>query len=235
MNTTISSPPSRRGKLHEKIADGLRELITSGGLKPGDRLPPERKLAEIFHVSRNSVREAIRILEDKQIIVCKPGSGTFVADMDGEDLLEAMADVFERQRTKLKEVLELRQVLEPGVAGLAAKRITPAALEVLSGIISRQEEMLARGKKGQRELDLLFHQTLVEATGNSVLAAVLDTIGEKIRETRSDSLQSGQRTRQSIAAHKRILTALKAGDSQQAFKEMELHLRTLRSTLDALH
>jgi GntR family transcriptional repressor for pyruvate dehydrogenase complex len=181
------------------------------------------------------VREAIRILEDKQIIVCKPGSGTFVADMDGEDLLEAMADVFERQRTKLKEVLELRQVLEPGVAGLAAKRITPAALEVLSGIISRQEEMLARGKKGQRELDLLFHQTLVEATGNSVLAAVLDTIGEKIRETRSDSLQSGQRTRQSIAAHKRILTALKAGDSQQAFKEMELHLRTLRSTLDALH
>ncbi len=233
MNNT--PPHSQKAKLHDLITSRLRELIRDGKLKPGDRLPPERKLAELFQVSRNSVREAIRILEDKQIIHCRPGSGTFVADIDGESILEAMTDAFESQRTKLEQILEFRQVLEPGVARLAARRISPAALNTLAEIIRNQEEILFRGEGNQRELDLLFHQTLVEATGNRVLSTVLDTIGEKIRETRSDSLLSERRARQSIAAHKRIFAALEAGDSRRAGKEMERHLKTLRSTLVTLH
>ncbi|HKK33773.1 MAG TPA: FadR/GntR family transcriptional regulator [Desulfomicrobiaceae bacterium] len=233
MNNTPQN--SQKAKLHELITSRLRKLIRDGKLKPGDRLPPERKLAELFQVSRNSVREAIRILEDKQILHCRPGSGTFVADIDGESILEAMTEAFESQRTKLEQILEFRQVLEPGVARLAARRISPAALKTLAEIIRKQEEILFRGEENQREMDLLFHQTLVEATGNRVLSTVLDTIGEKIRETRSDSLQSERRARQSIAAHKRIFAALEAGDSGLAAKEMEHHLLTLRSTLDTLH
>ena len=235
MKNTTPAPPRKTGiKLHEQITVRLRELITNGELKPGDRLPPERTLAQLFHVSRNSIREAIRTLENKQVLICRPGSGTFVADLDGEEMLKVMSEAFKRQRTKLEEILEFRQVLEPGVARLAAARISQDSLAELETIISRQEAALGNDLSALTEMDLLFHQTLIEATENSVLAAVLDTIGEKIRETRSDTLQSETRARRSIEAHKQILAALRQRDGDLAAREMELHLSTLRSIIDAL-
>ena len=213
-----------RTRLHERITAQVRELISSGELKPGDRLPPERKLAELFHVSRNSVREAIRTL----------GSGTFVADLDKEDMLRAMSEAFERQQTNLEEILELRQILEPGVARLAAQRISNSSLASLEKVIDRQEAALDADADEVTRMDLLFHQTLIDATGNTTLASVLDTIGEKIRDTRSETLQNEARARRSIEAHRKILTALKKRDGDLAAREMEDHLSTLRSIIDAL-
>ena len=223
-----------RTRLHERITAQVRELISSGELKPGDRLPPERKLAELFHVSRNSVREAIRTLQDKQILISRPGSGTFVADLDKEDMLRAMSEAFERQQTNLEEILELRQILEPGVARLAAQRISNSSLASLEKLIDRQEAALDADADEVTRMDLLFHQTLIDATGNTTLASVLDTIGEKIRDTRSETLQNEARARRSIEAHRKILTALKKRDGDLAAREMEDHLSTLRSIIDAL-
>ena len=116
--------PARRKRLHEEIVGQIRTLIDEGELKSGDKLPPERRLAELFGVSRHCLREAIRALEQQRIVTCRLGDGTYVLSGSEENLIEPFAEVIEQRREKLREILELRRLIEPQIASLAAVNAT---------------------------------------------------------------------------------------------------------------
>src|SRR5881396_1311475 len=112
--------PIKSTRIYEEIVRQVKQMIAEGRLKSGDRLPPERDLAEKFVVSRSSVREALRALESLGLVEIRPGEGTFVREVSVESLIEPLALMMVSQRGALAELFEARRLLEPGIAALAA-------------------------------------------------------------------------------------------------------------------
>src|SRR5438034_8720601 len=111
--------PIKSTRIYEEIVRQVKAMIADGKLKGGDRLPPERDLAEKFVVSRSSVREALRALESLGLVEIRPGEGTFVREVSVESLIEPLALMMVSQRGALAELFEARRLLEPGIAALA--------------------------------------------------------------------------------------------------------------------
>ena len=130
-------------KLHEQIVEQVQLLIEKGRLKHGDQLPPERELASIFKVSRHTVREAIRILEQKKILKSRPGSGTYIILEDESSVVELLARAIFREKNSLSEIFQFRELLKPQIAGLAAQNATQKDISVLDDILNRQKKSLA--------------------------------------------------------------------------------------------
>src|SRR5215472_3422191 len=122
MSEVLGVRQVRRTRVYHEIVDQIRELIADGRIKPGDRLPPERELAELFKASRNSVRDAIRVLEQMGLTESRQGDGTYVRSVSAEDLAEPLALIVLQSRTQMRELLEVRRVLEPALAEFAAER-----------------------------------------------------------------------------------------------------------------
>src|ERR671926_1375446 len=138
--------PVKRSRIYEHIVDQIRALIREGRWTPGDQIPPERELAERFRVSRTSVREALRALEMQGVIESRQGGGTFVRTADTEALVPPLAAAILRGQRELAEVLEVRELIEPGIARLAATRATPEHVSELEQILERQRECIAAGR-----------------------------------------------------------------------------------------
>src|SRR6267142_105801 len=117
--------PIKSTRIYEEIVRQVKQLIAEGRFKSGDRLPPERELAEKFVVSRTSVREALRALESLGLIDIRPGEGTFVREVSIDALVGPLALLMTSQREAIGELFEARRVLEPAIAALAASRATP--------------------------------------------------------------------------------------------------------------
>ena len=179
-------------KLHEQIVNQVQALIEKGRLKHGDQLPPERELASIFKVSRHTVREAIRILEQKKILRSRPGSGTFIILEDESSVVEFMARAIFREKNTLSEIFQFRELLEPQIAGLAARNATQKNISVLEDILEKQKQELGNTIES-KELDEKFHLTLAKATGNSVLFQVVELFGHILLKSRHEDSQSPYR------------------------------------------
>jgi len=214
-------------KLHEQIVEQVQLLIEKGRLKHGDQLPPERELASIFKVSRHTVREAIRILEQKNILRSRPGSGTFIILEDESSVVEFMARAIFREKNTLSEIFQFRELLEPQIAGLAAQNATKKNISVLEDILERQKKELGNTVES-KELDEKFHLALAKATGNSVLFQVVELFGHILLKSRHEDSQSSHRNRLSIEGHKKILDAIKDADSKAANELMASHLHAIR-------
>ena len=212
-----------RAKLHEQIVSQVEGLIESGRLNVGDQLPPERKLADIFKVSRHSVREAIRILEQKQILKSRPGSGTFVVTGDESSLVEYLADSFRRRKSKLYEIFQFRRMLEFQVAALAAQNRSAENIGEIDR--ARQAYEAVEGHpKSLKEKDRHFHLALARATGNSVLAQIMERLTHLLDESRGELSQGIARHRVSIRGHARIAAAIRRRDADAAHHAMNTHL-----------
>jgi GntR family transcriptional repressor for pyruvate dehydrogenase complex len=213
----------RKTKVYHEIVDQIRELIAAGRIKPGDRLPPERELAELFKASRNSVRDAIRVLEQMGLIESRQGDGTYVRSVSAEDLAEPLALMLLQSRTQMRELWEVRRVLEPALAEFAASRITEEELGELEAILQAQTRKVEAGATALEE-DIAFHYGIAEAARNTVMLRTLDTLVDLLRQSRERSLQQHDRPAFSLAGHKRILTALRRRDPDGARAEMLRHL-----------
>ncbi len=134
-----SLEPVRSTRIYEEIVRQIRILIADGHLKSGDRLPPERDLAERFRVSRTSVREAMRALESRGLIGIRPGEGAFVREVSVEALVEPLALVILAQRETIADLYEARRLLEPPIAGLAARRASPEEVADMTRILDEQK------------------------------------------------------------------------------------------------
>jgi GntR family transcriptional repressor for pyruvate dehydrogenase complex len=208
----------RRVRLHEEIVIQLAELIRQGQLQPGDRLPPERELADRFGVSRSSVREALRILELHGLVARRPGTGTVIASGTPQGLIRSLTQL------ALHDIIELRLIVEPAVAALAAERASPADISRLEDILREQEAQIQRGETGAAA-DAAFHLAIAQATHNRALVRLAEALAEILAVSRDPCVQTPQRSRLSLQSHRQILGAIKGGSPAAARQAMEDHIR----------
>ena len=220
---------ARSRRVHEEIVARIGKMIADGELRTGDRLPPERRLAETFRVSRHSVREALRALEEKGLVRSHVGDGTYVLDREEQSLVEPLARAIGLGVDKLREIFEFRKLLEPQVAALAAAAASTEDLAALGDLLKKQRA--ATTSEERAAMDHAFHLALARATGNAVVLAVFEQLGELLGESRSESLQSRARQIASLQTHERILRALWQGDAELAGREMREHLEEIERTV----
>jgi len=218
----------RKERRYEQVAEQIQKLIAQGTLKPGDRLPPERELATRFGVARSSIRDAVRTLEVMGILEPRQGAGTVVRDLSADSLVVPLATVLVRKRELVSELLDVRRMLEPGLAARAAKNATPDEVMELEDILRRQAEKLRRGEPSIEE-DSEFHYVIGKAARNSVVLKVLDVLMDLLRESRARSLQAPGRPERSYDGHMRVLRAIKRRDPEAAEKAVRKHLEEIES------
>jgi GntR family transcriptional repressor for pyruvate dehydrogenase complex len=222
----------RKTKVYHEIVEQIKELIAAGRIKPGDRLPPERELAELFKASRNSVRDAIRVLEQMGMIDSRQGDGTYIRSVTADEVTAPLALCLLQSRTQMRELWEVRRVLEPPLAEAAAARITAEELDELEAILDVQQRKVEVGLLALEE-DAAFHYGIARAAGNHVMLHVMDTLVDLLRQSRERSLQQGDRPIFSHAGHERILAALRQRDPAAARTEMLHHLREVEERVFA--
>jgi GntR family transcriptional repressor for pyruvate dehydrogenase complex len=209
------------------IIERIREMIRRGELAPGDRLPPERSLAEAFGVSRGSLRQAFQALAERHILESRQGHGTYLlTDLDTTVAGDAILDVMSDQQAILHDVIEFRHIIEPEIAALAVQRATPAAIDRLKVLVCDQQRALLAGQEDD-PFDAAFHQQLVTMTGNSVLQQVMQAIQTIVDKSRANWLQSRERRQMSIEGHLRIIDALEKNEINGARQAMQEHIATI--------
>jgi GntR family transcriptional regulator, transcriptional repressor for pyruvate dehydrogenase complex len=215
----------RRDKIYEGVAKQIERLILKR-LKPGDKLPSERELAETLGVSRSSIRDAIRSLELMGMVEPRQGAGTIVREISSESLVNPLANAIKHKKELIAELLDFRKMIEPQLAALAAERGSSAQFAEMEEILDRQDDKLRRGESAIVE-DSEFHYAIALASGNSVVLKVLDTLMDLLRDSRERSLQIEGRPQKSLAGHRRILVALKRKDPVAASTAMRQHIENV--------
>jgi len=212
----------RRNKVYEEVAKQIERLILKK-LKPGDKLPSERELAEMLQVSRSSIRDAIRGLELMGLVEPRQGAGTIVRELSAESVVNPFANSLKHQRDQVSELLDFRKMLEPPLAARAATHATDDEIAEMQEILQRQETKMALGEAAIAE-DTEFHYSIALASGNTVVLKVLDVVMDLLRDTRARSLQVAGRPEKSLKGHRRILAAIKRHDAEAAKDAMRRHL-----------
>ena len=217
--------PAPGEALIEVVAAHLETVVREAGLRPGDRLPPERYLAAALGVSRGTVREALRELELKGLVERRQGAGTVVADPDpggiGDDLIGRLdADA----RTWV-EVMDLREAIEVPIAERAARYATRSDLRRLAAVLDEMEG--ARDAARYAELDARFHRLVAEASHNPLLVKVVEFTSRWLELTRRSRLQSARRRARWLEGHRAVYAAIARGDPGGAAAAMREHIRTI--------
>lgn len=225
LNDTPPSPPVRPRR-YQKLSERLRQFMAENHFRDGDKLPPERALAESFGVSRNSVREAIHALAERGLLESRHGDGTYVRVPDMEPLKNAILEAVDSEGHMFDEVMEYRRILEPAVAELAALRRTPEQLDRLKIIAcDQQRRILIDGDDG--ELDAQFHLYLAECSGNKLLSSTMALLNEHYANGRTSDLRDESWHKFSVASHLRIIDALERQSAEDCRKAVEEHLDTI--------
>ncbi|WP_369639037.1 FadR/GntR family transcriptional regulator [Nocardia sp. JMUB6875] len=223
---TASIPPLRRRahSVSSEVAAHLEGLITSGELRAGDRLPSERELAANMNVSRSSLRQAMFELESKKLIERRQGKGSTVSETPRR--AGDLADGLGALDIELGYALELRDLVEPRIAELAAVRAVESNLLALDEVLTRSNETLSPSES--LRLDIEFHTLLAHAAQNPLLVTLCTMTTDWTRRTRTLSHRSRHGRRLSLDGHHRIYEAVAAHDSAAAAAAMAQHLREVR-------
>lgn len=214
----------KRARLYEEVMVQLAELIRRGQLRPGDRLPAERELAERLHVSRATVREALRVMQLQGLLESRHGAGNFIALGSAERLQLAL------NHLALQDIFELRMLIEPSIAALAAQRATPQDLAHLERLLHEQQKLIQR-EQSTVKVNIAFHSSLAEATHNRALLQLGAELIKVLSPSRAARTQSEQRAQRSLVSHRRIAEAVKARNAAEARHAMEEHLRIVEAVL----
>ena len=221
--TDASLVAARPRRSYNKLSERLRRFMAEGKFRDGDRLPPERALAETFGVSRSSVREAIRALAEKGLLESRHGDGTYVRVPDMEPLRSALLEAVDSEGLMFDEVTEYRRIVEPAIAELAALRRTPEQLDRLK-IIACDQQRRVLAEEDDGDLDARFHLTLAECTGNRLLAATMERLNAIYAKGRTPELRDAAWRQFSVSSHLRIIDALERRSPEEARKAAEDHI-----------
>ena len=215
---------SNPGRLHGSIARTLGVAIVSGRHVPGEILNNEIDASEDLNVSRSAYREAIRILAAKGLVESRPKTGTRVSPRARWNLLdpEVLAWFFEAEPSEafLKGLFELRMIVEPAAAALAAERRDEAQLEHMREALIRMQQYTLATEQGQAA-DRDFHDSVLEATGNAALFSLSSSIGAAVRWTTIFKQRKGDLPRDPMPDHWKVFDAIAAGRPDQARQAME--------------
>jgi GntR family transcriptional repressor for pyruvate dehydrogenase complex len=230
LGKTTMFKPVKKTRIHEEIVFKIKDMIEQGKLITGDQLPTERELAEAFKVSRPSVREALRALESQGFLVSRQGDGTYVSQQPIELLIEPFASVILKEKYDQLELFEMRRLMEPQLAYLAAERATPAEIAEMEQLVNVQEQELNSDEPGPTP-EKTIHDLLFKAAKNKILISIMDSLMDSLAESRDKYLQLEGRPQKSLARHRDILAAVKIGDGELAAKIMREHLEETESML----
>jgi GntR family transcriptional regulator, transcriptional repressor for pyruvate dehydrogenase complex len=234
---TVTAGRRSRGGVTDDAIERIRERIASGTWGPGTRLPREADLAKQLGLSRNSLREAVRALSLARVLEVRRGDGTYVSSLEPDELLEPTLSATHllRGRTVL-ELFEVRRMLEPQAAAMAALRVDD---DVMHDLRTELDRMVAAGDHAEDlvDADAAFHDVIARAPGNGVLRALLRSLSTSTVRAR---LWHGIADRGALDLardeHARIYEAIAAGDADLARAAALLHIVTnetwLREHLD---
>jgi GntR family transcriptional repressor for pyruvate dehydrogenase complex len=216
-------------RLYEQIVQQIEESIRTKALKEGDQLPPERELAHQFGVSRTAVREAVKALRGKGLVEAYPGRGTFITNQTSDSLKQSLDRVVKLDEPEgAARLTEVREILEPEIAALAASRANEDDLKAMREAIGVMEEA-RRDADAFIEADLDFHLALADATANPLILSLVDPIIALLRENRMRTYYVDGGPERGQYHHKRILEAIEHRDPRGAREAMRAHLRQVRS------
>ncbi|HEY3345479.1 MAG TPA: GntR family transcriptional regulator [Anaerolineaceae bacterium] len=226
-------------RIFEQAVEQIRELISSGALAVGEKLPAEQELSRQLGVSRSSVREALRVLEAEGSIEIRRGSGAFIATRPPLNRRqgELLSWLAQREET-IEQVLEVRETIETLTASLAAGAIAPEALVELRGIVSQQAR-LSQSLNGAEDagfadlarLDALFHLAVSSASGNDIAHEIISHLIPAFNESNKAMLYLGGRAQKMESEHRAILAALEAHDAAAAGSSMRTHIQQVRKEI----
>ena len=220
----------------DEAIEKLREMILSGRLKPGDRLPREADLATSLGLSRSSLREAVRALSLVRILDVRQGDGTYVSSLAADSLLDALSFIVEfHHDASVLELLEVRRILEPAASARAAVRIDDASLASLEEILDRSTPDSAVEELVRNDVE--FHRAIAVASGNTVLASLIESLSGPTQRARvwRGITQEGALAR-TLAEHRSIFGAIRAHDPELARTWATVHIAGvedwIRTTLE---
>ena len=213
-------PRLTRTRLYEQVAEQITTWIRSNGLAPGDRLPPERELAQRLGVSRATLSQALVALEVIGVVHVRHGDGTVLAEAPGP---RRIVEAIRAHAHRLPEIIDTRDALETKIAALAASRRTAEDLVRIDEAIDEMARDVEAGGRGV-EGDERFHGAVTAAAHSLLLARLMDEIRDLIRETRIESLSQPGRPADSLVGHRAIADAIRSGDPEAASAAMHAHV-----------
>jgi len=218
----------RTSRLYEQIVQQIEESVLNGSLKPGDQLPAERDLAQRLGVSRTAVREAVKTLREKGLVEAYSGRGTFVTDGTSQAARQSF-DLMVKigQQEGSPHLAELRLILEPGIAAMAAERVKDEDLTAMRDAVAVMERS-QKDPEAYIEADLDFHLALAEAVANPLILSLIDSIVGLLREQRIKIFNVEGGPQRGQFHHKRILEAMERRDPEMARSAMRAHLEQVR-------
>lgn len=224
-----------RRRLYQQVADDLERLIVEGRYRPGMRLPSEHRLAQQYDVSRNVIREALKRLKEHGLVQIKTGSGTYVNEPSTKPVSDALHRLLRLNSVgySFNDLYEIRQMLEPESARLAAERSEDED-------ITRIEQALQRMRDSQddseawSEADLDFHLCVATATKNPLLRSILDPLSKPLHRVIAAGYLDPEGTRSGLEAHERVLDAIRQHNPENAYQAMLAHLLDSRQRLSKL-
>jgi GntR family transcriptional repressor for pyruvate dehydrogenase complex len=218
----------RTSRLYEQIVQQIEASVLNGTLKPGDQLPAERELAQSLGVSRTAVREAVKALREKGLVEAYSGRGTFVTDgttQAARQSFDLMIKIGQQEGSP--HLAELRLILEPGIAAMAAERVKEEDLAAMRDAVAVMERS-QKDPEAYIEADLDFHLALAEAAANPLILSLIDSIVGLLREQRIKIFNVEGGPERGQVHHKRILEAIERRDPELARGAMRAHLEQVR-------
>jgi DNA-binding FadR family transcriptional regulator len=215
--------PVRQIRISADVADQLKQSILMGDFKAGDKLPAERDLAEQFQVSRVAIREALQKLEHSGFIVIRQGAtgGAYATDLTFEYLVNAFLDLFLADKISIPELRQVRLIIEPEVARLAASRITPEYAQRLKHVLE-VEELPISSLSEDMERKQKAHIILAEMSGNRILEALVRSLMGLTRRA-VEAAEADPRFMHPAGMHHPIVRAVLKGDAEAAASAMKKH------------
>jgi GntR family transcriptional regulator, transcriptional repressor for pyruvate dehydrogenase complex len=218
------------GLLSTQTAQQIIDMIKSGDLKEGEQLPSEREFCERLGVSRTVVREAIKLLKASGIVRVRLGIGTFIAESSMNILEIPLSFSSETDQKKISDLQEVREVIEPTIAALAAIHARADSILKMDQSISEMDNQKFNSYP-YIQADNNFHIALAEGSNNSVFLLLVNSIVDLLQEARKLAVSSPGAAERANYYHKRILNAIKSKNSQEAFDAMDEHMRQTKGDI----
>jgi GntR family transcriptional repressor for pyruvate dehydrogenase complex len=229
---------AKQNRIFEDVVDQIQEAIISGRIKNGDRLPSERELREMLQTSRSTIREALRVLEQKGLIEIRlgTGGGAVVKSISADTITQSLALLIRTRRVSLDHLAEFRERVEGDVAALAAMRHQPDDIKHLRQLLEEAHAWVKRGPQTADEflrVDREIHFSIAAVSGNPIYLSILKTLHDNIQLYFEKYLvMSETRLEQNYAELVEIVNAVEQGDADQARELTQEHVRHFSRYMD---
>ncbi len=228
--------PVKNKKVYQHVIEQIQNMVMTGALEKGDKLPSERELVEQLGVSRASIREAIRALEMIGLVESRQGEGNFIGGDINSSFFEPLSVMFMLNGGKSEDVLELRRVIEVEAAALAAGKITEAEKAELAALLNDLIE--AGDEQESAKADMALHYAIARMSGNYLILILLNTISSLmesfIRDARGMILREERKRDVLLQEHKKICDSIIQENPEASAQAMRAHLKTINETMKEL-